>query len=80
MGSFYPAEQVVECGEDEQGIVWFTTHGENAKFWSVPMHPMEDRYSFWWRSGLWIAGVDVADRSRLRPLVLELASHLADTP
>jgi len=78
MGSFYPVEQIAETGTDDDGIAWFTTSGENAKYWGTPMHPMEERSSFWWRSGLWIVGVDVADRSRLRPLVLAMTDHLRD--
>jgi hypothetical protein len=78
MGSFYPVEQIVETGTDDDGIAWFTTSGENAKYWGTPMHPMEPRSSFWWRSGLWIVGVDVADRDRLRPMVLAMTDHLRD--
>jgi len=76
-GDFYPAEQVVAFEEDEEGVVWFATEGEHAKFWREVMHQNEYRYSFWWRSGLWVIGVDAPSEELLEAAAVDLVDHLS---
>ena len=80
-GRFYPARQVIASEQDAEGVVWFATEGENLKYWSEPMHEKQTRYSFWWRSGLWIVGVDAPEADVLEPIAAELQHWLtADGP
>jgi hypothetical protein len=76
MGTFYPADQIVASEEDEAGVAWFATRGENAKYWGAEMHDREERVSFWWRSGLWIFGVDTRDSDALTEITRDLAAYL----
>ena len=77
-GQFYPAEQVVASDSDADGIVWFATEGEQMKYWVEQMHPAEHRCSFWWRSGLWIVGVDAPTPEQLEAIVADVAAALAE--
>lgn len=75
-GRFYPAGQVLASEQDAEGVVWFATQGENLKYWSEPMHEKQMRSSFWWRSGLWIVGVDAPESAMLQPMAAELQRWL----
>lgn len=75
-GRFYPAHQVIASEQDAEGVVWFATEGENLKYWSEPMHAKQTRYSFWWRSGLWIVAVDAPEAAVLEPIAKELQQWL----
>jgi len=67
---------VIAAEEDAQGPVWFATAGENLKWWGETMHEKEVRHSFWWRSGLWIVGVDAPEESMLAPIAEDAQAHL----
>lgn len=76
IGNWYRLDSVVTKAEDSVGVVWFTTKGETGGGMFNLDHSKEERSAFWWRSGVWIFGVDAQNDTILDQAAKELIQHL----
>ena len=83
-GTWYGLDFVTAKAEDSIGLLWFTTRGETKSGWIAQnpftkweaQWPGGERYSFWWRSGVWIFGVDAENDDILNQAAKDLIQHL----